>query len=117
MSTPARPFFDTAREIRRGQFLEDCADSLQEVVAFVSEHGKAADLVIKIKVKPASKGNGAFVVADDIKANLPKLPAGETIFFGTPENNLVPNDPRQKPLDLKVADGAAAATAATLKTA
>lgn len=116
MSTP-RPFFDTAREIRRGQFLEDCADSLQEVVAFVSEHGKAAELVIKIKIKPASKGNGAFVVADDIKASLPKLPAGETIFFGTPDNNLVPNDPRQKPLDLKVADSAATGTAATLKTA
>ena len=115
MSTP-RPFFDTAREIRRGQMLEDCADKLQEVVAFVSEHGKAAELVIKIKVKPASKGNGAFIVADDIKANLPKLPSGETIFFGTPENNLVPNDPRQSKLDLKVAD-AAAGNAATLKTA
>lgn len=112
-STP-RPFFDTAREIRRGQMLEDCADKLQEVVAFVAEHGKPAELVIKIKVKPASKGNGAFIVADDIKATLPKLPSGETIFFGTPDNNLVPNDPRQKPLDLKVAD---AAPAANLKTA
>lgn len=115
MPTP-RPFFDTAREIRRGQFLEDSADKLQEVVAFVAEHGKPAELVIKIKVKPASKGNGAFIVADDIKANLPKLPSGETIFFGTTDNNLVPNDPRQKPLDLKVAD-APAGNAAALKTA
>lgn len=114
--TAPRPFFDTARDIRRGQFLEEAADKLQEVVAFVAEHGKAADLVIKIKVKPASKGNGAFIVADDIKANLPKLPAGETIFFGTHDNNLVANDPRQKPLDLKVA-GHAADDVAPLKTA
>lgn len=116
MSTP-RPFFDTAREIRRGQFLEDCADALQAVVASVTDTNKPAKLVIEISVKPASKGQGAYLVADKIEAKLPKLSAGETIFFGTPENNLVPNDPRQKPLDLKVADSAASGPAASLKTA
>lgn len=41
-----RPFFDTARDIRRGQFLEDCADELNKVVSAVEETGKAGKLVI-----------------------------------------------------------------------
>lgn len=74
MPTP-RPFFDTAREIRRGQFLEDSADKLQEVVAFVAEHGKPAELVIKIKVKPASKA-----IIQKIQDQ-----AGAVVLFGKPE--------------------------------
>jgi len=100
MSNP-RPFFDTARDIRRGQFLEDCADEMQKVVAAVEETGKAGKLVIEIAIKPASKGQGAVMVADKISANLPQLPAGETILFVTQENNLVATDPRQKSIELK----------------
>lgn len=97
MST--RPFFDVARDIRRGQFLEDCADELQKAVAAVVETGKAAKLTIEI----AAKGNGAVVLSDRVRAKLPELGAGETIMFVTTENNLVPNDPRQQKLDLKAA--------------
>ena len=96
-----RPFFDTARDIRRGQFIEDIADELQRVVASVEETGKPGKLLIELTIKPASKAQGAVTIADKIEAKLPKLPAGETIMFVTPENNLVPNDPRQKTLDLK----------------
>jgi len=98
---PARPLFDTLRDIRRGQLLDDAADELQKVVAAVEETGKAGKLVIEIAVAPASKGQGAMKVSDKITAKLPTLPAGETIMFITPENNLVPNDPRQKSLELK----------------
>lgn len=100
MSNP-RPFFDTARDIRRGQFLEDCADEMQKVVAAVEETGKSGKLVIEIAIKPASKGQGAVMVADKISAKLPQLPVGETILFVTPENNLVATDPRQKSIELK----------------
>lgn len=98
---PSRPFFDTARDIRRGQFLEDCADELQKVVRAVDESGKSGKLVITLTIKPASKGQGAYILADKVKASLPELPVGETILFATPEGNLVPNDPRQKELSLK----------------
>lgn len=101
-----RPFFDTARDIRRGQFLEDAADELQRVIAAVEETGKAAKLTIEIGIKPAGgKLQGAVILSDRIKAKLPELPAGDTILFVTTENNLVATDPRQRPLDLKqVAD-------------
>ena len=107
-----KSFFDTVRDLRRGEFLNDCADKLQEVVAGVEDTGKAGKLLIEITIKPASKGQGAVMVADKITVKLPQLPAGETIMFVTPENNPVPNDPRQKDLDLK---SVPAATAANLK--
>ena len=96
-----RSFFDQAREIRRGQFLEDCADELEKVVAAVDETGKVAKLVITLTVKPASKGQGAIVLTDKVKAQLPELPVGETILFVTNENSLVANDPRQKEMELR----------------
>ena len=111
-----RPFFDTARDIRRGQFLEDCTDELHKVVTAVEETGKTAKLVIEISVKPGSKTQGAVIVADKITAKLPSLPAGETILFVTPENNLVASDPRQTKLDLKEV-APAGVTSANLKTA
>lgn len=96
-----KSFFDTVRDLRRGEFLNECADKLQEVVAGVEDTGKAGKLVIEITIKPASKGQGAVMVADKITVKLPQLPAGETIMFVTPENNLMANDPRQADLPLK----------------
>ena len=96
-----RPFFDTARDIRRGQFLDDCADELQRVVAAVEETGKPAKLVIELSIKPASKSQGMVMLSDKISAKLPSLPAGESVMFVTAENNLIANDPRQKDLELK----------------
>ncbi|WP_341674986.1 hypothetical protein [Niveibacterium sp. SC-1] len=96
-----RPFFDTVRDLRRGALLDEAADKLQEVIAGVTETGKAGKLVIELSVKPASKNQAAVTVSDKVTAKVPALPAGETIMFVTVENNLVPNDPRQSSLDLK----------------
>lgn len=111
-----RPFFDTLRDLRRGQLLEDCADKLQEVVAAVTDAGKAAKLLIEISVKPASKGQGAVIVADKVTTKLPQLPAGETVLFVSPENNLQANDPSQKQIEFRDASAPAAARG-DLKTA
>ncbi|PPD48398.1 MAG: hypothetical protein CTY14_02230 [Methylotenera sp.] len=97
----ARPFFDVARDIRRGAFIDEMADAIQQVVASVEETGKAGKVIVEIAVAPASKGQGAVKVADKITLKLPALPAGETIMFVTPDNNLVANDPRQSTLELK----------------
>lgn len=101
----ARPFFDIAREIRHGLFLEDCAEKLQEVVKSVDENGKPAKLIIEISVRPAARVGGAVNIADKVTTKLPAMPAGETIMFMTPENNLVSNDPRQQSLELKAVPG------------
>jgi len=100
----ARPFFDVARDIRRGAFIDEMADAIQQVVASVEETGKAGKVIVEIAVAPASKGQGAVKVADKITLKLPALPAGETIMFVTPDNNLVANDPRQSTLELKTVE-------------
>lgn len=103
MSNPV-PFFNTAKELRRGQFLEDCADELHRVIASVEETGKVGKLLIEIAVAPASKVHGAVVVSDKITVKLPQMPLGDTIMFVTPDNNLVANDPRQKEIVFKSVD-------------
>lgn len=111
MST-TRPFFDTAREIRRGEFLDECADGLKQVVDAVNDTGKSAKLVIELTVKPASKGQGAVIVSDKITPKLPALPAGETVLFATPEGNLQAKDPRQGDLTFQSVPSSLANTSA-----
>lgn len=100
----SRSFVSVAAEIRRGQFLDELADQMQALVAGVEETGKVGKLIIEIAVAPASKGQGAVKVADKITLKLPALPAGETIMFVTPDNNLVANDPRQSSLNLRTVE-------------
>ena len=96
-----RPFFETLREIRRGQILDDCADELAKAVRAVDETGKPAKLTIELSIKPAAKIPGTYVISDKVRAKLPELPVGETILYGTPEGNLLARDPRQADLELK----------------
>lgn len=100
-----RPFFDTLREIRRGEILDDCGAELARCVRSVDETGKPAKLSIELTIKPAAKVAGTYVISDRIRTKLPELPAGETILYGTPEGNLQARDPRQAEIELKaVAD-------------
>lgn len=45
--------------------------------------------------------DGAVMVADDIKVVKPKPTKGGSIFFVTPENNLIREDPKQSRLPLQ----------------
>lgn len=106
-----RPFFDTLREIRRGEILDDAAALLNKAVKAVDETGKPAKLTIELTIKPAAKIPGTYVISDKVRAKLPELPVGETILFGTPEGNLQARDPRQVEIDLKAIDTPAKPTA------
>ncbi len=97
----SRPFFDVARDLRRGQFLDECTEKMQEVINSVEETNKSAKLIIEVTVQPASRLGGAVKVSDKVTTKLPALEAGETIMFVTNDNNLVANDPRQQNLELK----------------
>ena len=91
----SRPFMDFLREHRSGITHDLLSDKLQELVAAVTQEGKAGSLVLKIGVKPMGKGDGLEVsAAIDVKS--PKETPGAAIFFPTPENNLVRVDPRQQ---------------------
>jgi len=95
----SRPFMDFLREHRTGITHELLSDALQELVAAVTQEGKTGKLVLTIGVKPMGKGDGLEVSAS-VECKPPKETAGVSIFFPTPENNLVRQDPRQSAMEL-----------------
>lgn len=96
----ARPFMDFLRDHRNGLTHDQLSDKLQELVAAVQQEGKKGELVIKIAIKPLGKGDGLEVGAE-IVSKPPKETPGASIFFATPENNLVRQDPRQQTMELR----------------
>jgi hypothetical protein len=106
----SRPFLDFLREHRSGSTHDSLSDKLQELVAAVVEEGKGGTLTLTISVKPLGKGDGLEVGAD-VKIKTPKAPAGVSIFFPSPENNLVRQDPRQQTMELREVGPASAARA------
>lgn len=96
----SRPFNDFLREHRGGVSHDELSDALQELVAGVVAEGKGGTLTFKISVKPAGK-TGGLEVTDEIKVSPPKETKSATIFFASPENNLVRQDPRQASLELR----------------
>jgi hypothetical protein len=96
----SRPFLDFLREHRNGVMHDELSDKLQECVASVAEEGAAATLTIKITIKPANAGEGALMVTDELKTVLPKPRVGGSIFFASPDNNLIREDPKQHRLPL-----------------
>lgn len=91
---------DFLREHRNGVTHDDLSDALQDVVAGVLEEGKAGKLTLTISIKPLGKSDGLEVSAD-VKSAPPKPTPGVSIFFASPENNLVRQDPRQQTMELR----------------
>jgi hypothetical protein len=97
-----RPFFDTLREIERGQLLETLAETQQQVCEGVRETMKQGE--IKITLKYRYESDGQLTVEVDVKHKVPQLPRGKTLFFLTHEGNLERDDPRQRAMDLRTVD-------------
>jgi hypothetical protein len=96
----SRPFLDFLREHRNGVAHDELSDALQECVAAVVEEGGTAVLTLKITVKSAGAGEGALMVTDKIETKVPTPLVGGSIFFASPENNLIREDPKQHKLNL-----------------
>ncbi len=95
----ARPFLDLLREHRNGLTHEELTEALNEIVEAVASEGKGGKLTLTIAVKP--HGDGAVMVMDELKITKPKPTKGGSIFFVTPENNLIRQDPKQPSLPLR----------------
>lgn len=88
------------QEHRNGSTVDEISDALRELVAAVTDEGKAGKLTITIGVKPMGKSDG-LEVSCDIKATPPKPTPGVSIFFATPNNELQRQDPRQTAMELR----------------
>lgn len=91
-----RQFTDVLRDLRFGEALEELSKEFNGAVLAVEDTGKPATITLTVTVKPSTAG--ALEVFDDIKVKLPKASKSSSLFFATPEGNLVRNDPRQETL-------------------
>lgn len=92
-----KPFNLFLPEMRFGETVNELTEKMAELVAAVGNTNKGGSLTLTIKLKPA--GCGAIEITDEIKARIPELPRGTSLFFATPKGNLQRNDPRQGELD------------------
>ena len=98
-------FPQTIFDLDQGLTAQRLADALIKVNAAVRETGQKASLTFTISVKPATKGTTeAVMVQAFLKLKLPEPEPGVAIFYLTPDNQLVRNDPRQHLLPLRSID-------------
>jgi hypothetical protein len=105
-----RPFNDLLREHRNGMTHDELSDALNELVAAVADEKRGGTLTFTVSVKPYGK-DGALEVSAETKVKLPKKTPGSSIFYVSPENNLLREDPRQTKMELREAPPTSAARA------
>lgn len=102
-----RTFLNVLSCHRGGQIVTDTSAALKQLTAAVQQTGKGGEVVLRMKLKPASAGNSATLVFEPkIKVTIPEtLPAG-SIFYADNDFNLVREDPKQIKMELKEAQPA-----------
>lgn len=100
MSNKHRPdlFVHTVNSLRTGA-AEDISQELADTLEAVNSTQKVGTVTLVLKIKP--EGDGMYSIKEEIKSTQPQLPRGQSIFWGTPEGNLVTSDPAQGDLELK----------------
>jgi hypothetical protein len=99
-------FLAMLQQQRRGECMNDLADAVRKLTTAVQLTGRAGDLVLKLTLRPASKGAGnALVIEDDIRLKEPKPEQPGSIFFADEDGNLLREDPRQLNMELRTVDG------------
>lgn len=96
----SRPFHDFLREHRGGVTHDELSDALQTLVAAVGEEGKGGTLTLTISIKPAGNSD-ALEVTDRIVIKPPKQTRSASLFFVSPEGNLIREDPKQTTMELR----------------
>ena len=86
--------------LRYGNTLDELSEKLNECVNASRDTGKVSTLTLELKIKP-NGSTGQYELTDKIKSKVPELDREVTLMFGTPEGNLVREDPRQMRLDLR----------------
>lgn len=91
-------FTHTVNHLRTGA-ATDLSQELADLLEAVDRTQKVGTVTLVLKVKP--EGEGMYSIKEEIKSSQPQLPRGQSIFWGTPDGNLVTSDPSQGDLELK----------------
>lgn len=95
-------FVDTLIALKGGAVIHEFGDRLRSLIAAVRDTERGGSLTMTIKVAPATSGSAEVVTVEaELKEKIPRPSLGKTIFFTTPENLLVRQDPRQLALNIE----------------
>lgn len=101
-------FMSTLQRHRSGGLLADASAKLSELVQAVHATGRKGSITIKISVVPASAGKTLVSFCDEISAKIPRPQIPMSVWFTTPQGELVKNDPDQQEMQPIVAVAEAA---------
>ncbi len=87
-------FKDLVSQIAKGDLEAMLDDRLREAGRAAAETQKAAEVTLKIKIKPHEQ-TGVMIVTGEVKAKLPEKPVTGSIFFAGDDGTLSRRDPRQ----------------------
>lgn len=98
-----RSFGVILSEIRDGRLLAELTSGLGQLISDVQQYGKAGEITLKIKIKPASRGDSVdrITVSDEVNVKAPKRDRGEDFFWLSKEGAMTRNHPRQGELALR----------------
>ncbi len=98
-----RSFGVTLNDIRDGRLLAELTTRFNELVSEVQHCMKPGEITLKIKIKPASRGDSVdrITLTDEVKVTPPKSERGEDFFWVNSEGQLSRNHPRQGELALR----------------
>lgn len=88
-------FLTTLQKHRSGGLLAEASAKLAELTAAVHATGKRGRMTIEISVVPASAGDQCITLHDNVTTRLPKKPAPASLWFTTPEGELLKENPNQ----------------------
>lgn len=87
---------EVLRQMHGGAVQDEVSKALAECVTEAGAEQKATTLTLKLTIKPES--GGVFLVSHELSTKLPKVVASPSVMWGTPEGNLVTQNPRQRDL-------------------
>lgn len=94
------PAVTTLCRLEGGSVITDLNDHLRQAVIAAGSLNKAAEVTLKIKMKPGGLGRMELIAS--VSSKIPKEERTTTSLFMTPDGQLTAYDPNQQRLDLRV---------------
>ena len=92
------------QDLQDGRTHAEMSAKLTELIEAVRSTGRGGEIVLAIKVKPATRGDvDKVTITDDVRLKLPAHDRKTDIFWLTDTGELSRNHPRQGALELKEA--------------
>ena len=99
MST--RPIFDTLKEIRHGDLLNEASGKFNELIHAIKQTKKGGELIVKLKVEPLKGDTDKVLIRGVAIVKKPEPEVSADFFYTTDDSNVQTRNPRQQDLSLR----------------